>query len=49
MNKDVYIQIRVDRDLKERVQTRLEAEERTLSDLLREFLEEYAGDNERTG
>ncbi len=46
MSKDVYIQIRIDSELKELVQARAVREGVTVSDLLREFLEEYAGDHE---
>lgn len=43
MSKDVYIQIRIDSELKKVIQAILEQEGLTLSDLLRNFLEEYVG------
>jgi len=49
MAKDVYIQIRLDNELKTQIQGILEREGRTLSDLLRDFLEEYVGNYEKDG
>lgn len=49
MPKDVYIQIRIDSDLKRLAQEIAESEGRTLSDLLRDFLEDYVGTDEEDG
>ena len=49
MAKDEYIQIRIDNELKAAAQAIVEAEGRTLSDLLRDFLEEYVGNHEEDG
>lgn len=49
MSKDVYIQIRIDSELKQAAQALAEGEGRTLSDLLRDFLEEYVGNHEKDG
>jgi len=49
MPKDVYIQIRIDNELKAAAQAIAEAEGRNLSELLRDFLEEYVGNHEKDG
>lgn len=46
MSKDVYIQIRIDSEMKKKIQAILEQEGITVSDLLRNFLEEYVGNHE---
>jgi len=46
MNKDVYLQIRIDKELKAAAQERALAEGVTLSSVIREYLEEYAGTDE---
>lgn len=46
MSKDVYIQIRIDTELKKQAQVIADAEGITLSDLIRAFLEEYVGNHQ---